>query len=58
MAPEIAAISKNGTSIILSGFLSNQTPKIAEVYQKYGFTVEEKFSLNNWDSLLLKVNSH
>ncbi|MEM9046536.1 MAG: 50S ribosomal protein L11 methyltransferase [Pseudomonadota bacterium] len=54
LAPEIRAILAPGGRAILSGLLTRQIPGVAAVYRGHGLVVEDRITLGDWTSLVLR----
>lgn len=54
LAPQIAAATKPGSCLVLSGLLNEQAAKIRARYCSFGFVMRRGLSLEGWTSLLLQ----
>ena len=56
LAPEIAANTKAGGYVILSGILNEQADEVISVYQQNGFNDVERRVIVDWTTLILHKN--
>ncbi|MEM8792205.1 MAG: 50S ribosomal protein L11 methyltransferase [Pseudomonadota bacterium] len=54
LAPEIRAILAPDGRAILSGLLTRQIPGVVAVYRGHGLVVEERITLGEWTSLVMR----
>lgn len=54
MVPDMARYTQRGSYVVLSGLLDNQTPGLILAYQKWDFSCYQRFSINNWATLVFK----
>ncbi|MEM1277068.1 MAG: 50S ribosomal protein L11 methyltransferase [Pseudomonadota bacterium] len=54
LAPEIRAILAPRGRAILSGLLTRQIPGVAAVYRSHGLMIEERITLGEWTSLVVR----
>lgn len=58
LASTIKSLSKNGSHVVLSGFLDYQTESVKLKYQELGMEMYKQISMNKWVTMMLKVKTN
>lgn len=58
MAKDVTALLAPGATLILSGLLAHQAPRVAARYRAVGLILENRLTINEWATLTLRAPGH
>ena len=54
LAPQIAAVTRSGAAVVLSGLLHRQAPGVERVFAGWGMRADERIRIGEWTTLTLR----